>query len=198
MYQSGSNMETTWEFKTEGFQCSEQATKEMRCPTGNGGANQRLAWEQKAITTWKEKGRKCVAASIQGWSYQEETKKKMAWLAEAKRRDASRDHPLLQFPQAERKRGKPWVLLPPALQSPSSTSHLLTQTETADTGAWQGKKPARVSSSQQRREGWGMDLGANRSRISRNINSVHKWWRRRRRRLDQVSTHPTINAEAGF
>lgn len=125
--------------------------EEMRDPTGNGETNQRLAWEQKATTLYRvegEKERKHFATSIQGWSYLEEAENKMVWRAEETKEMLPETTPLLQLPQAERKRGKHWLLLLPALQPPASSSHLLIQPETADTRAWEGMKPARISSSQ--------------------------------------------------
>lgn len=121
----------------------------MRGPKGNSDANQRLAWEQVTTTSrLKEKGRECIATSFQGWSYLEEAENRMAWLAEATKETLPETTPLLQLSKAERKRGKPWLLLLPTLQSFASSSHLLTQPETADTRAWEGMKPTRVSCSQ--------------------------------------------------
>ena len=124
--------------------------------------------------------------------------KHMAWLAEATR-DASETTLLLQLPKAERKKGKPCLLLPPTFQSPASSPHLLIQPETVLTPEprkeWspEGSAP---HNTQQRREGWGMeDLRANSSRISRNATSAQeykRWWRRQK--LDWLSSHLRIRA----
>ena len=85
----------------------------MRGPTGNSDANQRLAWEQVTTTSrLKEKGRECIATSIQGWSYREEAESRMAWLAEATKETLPETTPLLQLSKAD-KEGK-------ALASPTS------------------------------------------------------------------------------
>ena len=123
--------------------------------------------------------------------------KHMAWLPEATR-DTSEATLLLQLPKAERKKGKPCLLLPPTLQSPASSPHLLIQPETVLTPQprkeWspQGSAP---HNTQQRRDGWGTDLRANSSRISRNATSAQKYkWGWRRQKLDWLSSHPRVRA----
>lgn len=200
LYQTESNeeTETTWGFKTEGLQCCEQVKEEMR--------TNREEWCKSEVsirtshyhlwTEGKTEGMYCyryLRLRLPGRS-----SKHMAWLAEATR-DASETTLLLQLPKAERKKGKPCLLLPPTFQSPASSPHLLIQPETVLTPEprkeWspEGYAP---HNTQQRREGWGMeDLRANSSRISRNATSAqeYKWWWRRQK-LDWLSSHPRIRA----